>query len=114
MQRALPDLPRRFERLQRCGWYLRTLTAGRVPVAGPIVVVERDDAAISVVIAPRAARWDGGLADACSVVAIPVFGPTAAAGRVESSKEFAKRLMDGAGIPTARWRAGGVEQRDTL
>ena len=56
-----------------------------------------------VVIGPDAAVA-AGLADACAAAGIPVFGPTAAAGRIESSKAFAKELMDAAGIPTARWR----------
>jgi phosphoribosylamine--glycine ligase len=33
---------------------------------------------------------------------------------VESSKEFTKRLADAAGIPTASWRAGGVDERAHL
>jgi phosphoribosylamine--glycine ligase len=31
------------------------------------------------------------------------FGPTAAAARLESSKAFAKQIMEEAGVPTARW-----------
>jgi phosphoribosylamine--glycine ligase len=61
-----------------------------------------------VVIGPDAAAA-AGVADACNAGGIPVFGPTAAAARVESSKEFAKSLMDEAHIRTARWRSGGVE-----
>src|ERR1700692_811247 len=52
-----------------------------------------------------------GVADACGARGILVFGPTAAAARIESSKTFAKRVMDAAGIPTARWRAGGAGDR---
>jgi phosphoribosylamine---glycine ligase len=66
-----------------------------------------------VVIGPDAAVA-AGLADACAARGIAVFGPTRAAGRVESSKEFAKHLADAAGIPTARWLAGGVDDRDRL
>ena len=43
-----------------------------------------------------------------------VFGPTAAAARIESSKTFAKQVMDAAGIPTARWIAGGAADRKQL
>ena len=59
-----------------------------------------------VVIGPDAAAA-AGVADACAANGIAVFGPSAAAARIESSKTFAKRLMDDAGIATARWIAGG-------
>ncbi len=44
-----------------------------------------------------------GLADRLRQVGIPVFGPSAAAARIESSKAFAKDLMAGAGVPTAAY-----------
>lgn len=53
-----------------------------------------------VVVGPEA-PLAAGLADACLAARIPVFGPTAAAARIESSKAFAKTLMISAGIPTA-------------
>ncbi|HEX4578418.1 MAG TPA: phosphoribosylamine--glycine ligase, partial [Candidatus Dormibacteraeota bacterium] len=55
-----------------------------------------------------------GVADACREARIAVFGPSAAAARIESSKTFAKQLMDSAAIPTARWRAGGADERAAL
>ena len=33
---------------------------------------------------------------------VPVFGPTAAAARIEGSKSFAKEVLEAAGVPTAR------------
>jgi phosphoribosylamine---glycine ligase len=42
-----------------------------------------------------------GVGDALRREGIPVFGPDRAAGRIESSKSFAKELMRKAGIPTA-------------
>lgn len=42
-----------------------------------------------------------GIADAFEALGIPLFGPTAAAARLESSKAFAKDLMRRYGIPTA-------------
>jgi len=42
-----------------------------------------------------------GVGDALRDAGIPVFGPGRAAGRVETSKVFAKELMQRAGIPTA-------------
>ena len=41
-----------------------------------------------------------GAADAISALGIPVFGPTRAAARLESSKAFAKEIMDTAGVAT--------------
>jgi phosphoribosylamine--glycine ligase len=42
-----------------------------------------------------------GLADEVAKLGIPVFGPVAAAARIEGSKAFAKEVMTAAGIPTA-------------
>jgi phosphoribosylamine--glycine ligase len=55
-----------------------------------------------VVIGPDAAVA-AGVADALMEVGRLVFGPTAAAARVESSKAYAKELMGAAGIPTAAY-----------
>jgi len=44
-----------------------------------------------------------GLADRLQQSGVPVFGPSAAAARIESSKAFAKDLMAGAGVPTAAY-----------
>jgi MOSC domain-containing protein YiiM len=49
-----PDLLKRLVRTGRTGWYLRVLQPAMVPVAGPIQVIERDPAGISVLIAHRA------------------------------------------------------------
>ncbi|HVA30740.1 MAG TPA: phosphoribosylamine--glycine ligase [Gaiellaceae bacterium] len=43
-----------------------------------------------------------GLADELRRRGIPVFGPGAAAARIEGSKAFSKEVMDAAGVPTAR------------
>ncbi|MFY9998089.1 MAG: phosphoribosylamine--glycine ligase, partial [Trebonia sp.] len=43
-----------------------------------------------------------GVADALRAAGIAVFGPDAAAARIEGSKAFAKEVMTDAGIPTAR------------
>ena len=42
-----------------------------------------------------------GAADAVAAAEMPVFGPTAAAARIEGSKAFAKDVMAAAGVPTA-------------
>ena len=49
-----PDLIRRLVESGRTGWYLRVLRPGIVPVAGPIVVVARDPAGVTVLDAHRA------------------------------------------------------------
>ena len=54
-----------------------------------------------VVVGPEAPLVVG-LADALRRRGIPVFGPSAAAARIEGSKMFAKEVMDAAGVPTAR------------
>ncbi len=51
---GLPDLLKRLVRTGRTGWYLRVLQPATVPVAGPIRVIERDSAGISVLLAHRA------------------------------------------------------------
>ena len=53
-----------------------------------------------VVLGPEAAV-DAGVGDALRHAGFNVFGPNRGAGRIESSKAFAKNLMRGAGIPTA-------------
>src|SRR5215208_502588 len=51
-----PELLKRFVRTGRTGWYLRVLQAATVPVCGPIQVIERDPAGISVLHAHRASQ----------------------------------------------------------
>ena len=53
-----------------------------------------------VVVGPEAPLV-AGVADAVRARGIPVFGPSAAAARLEGSKAFAKEVMDAAGVPTA-------------
>lgn len=48
-----PDLGKRMVANGRTGWYLRVLTPGRVPVAGPIRIEARHPAAVSVLQAHR-------------------------------------------------------------
>jgi phosphoribosylamine--glycine ligase len=72
-----------------------------VDVAGQLTLA-REIAADLVVIGPEVAVA-AGLADALQAAGIPCFGPTAAAGRLESSKAFTKVFADRHGIPTARY-----------
>ncbi|HEY5547311.1 MAG TPA: phosphoribosylamine--glycine ligase [Gemmatimonadaceae bacterium] len=59
---------------------------------------ERCDLTIVGPEAPLAA----GLVDALTAEGIRAFGPSASAARIESSKQYSKQLMLGAGVPTAR------------
>jgi phosphoribosylamine---glycine ligase len=54
-----------------------------------------------VVVGPEAPLV-AGLADEIRARGIAVFGPSAAAARIEGSKTFAKDVMDAAGVPNAR------------
>ncbi|WP_030423414.1 phosphoribosylamine--glycine ligase [Streptomyces sp. NRRL F-5065] len=54
-----------------------------------------------VVVGPEAPLV-AGVADAVREAGVPVFGPSAQAARLEGSKAFAKDVMAGAGVPTAR------------
>jgi phosphoribosylamine--glycine ligase len=66
-----------------------------------------------VVIGPDAALA-AGVADACHAAGLTVFGPSAAAAKIEWSKTHAKQIMDRAGVPTARWCSGNRESRSDL
>ena len=80
--------------LGRCIPVNATNVAALVDLAGD----ERPDLTIIGPEAPLAA----GLADALREQRVSVFGPSAAAARIESSKAFAKQVMLDAGVPTAR------------
>ncbi|MEU3843940.1 phosphoribosylamine--glycine ligase [Streptomyces sp. NPDC028635] len=54
-----------------------------------------------VVVGPEAPLV-AGVADAVRAAGIPVFGPSKEAAQLEGSKAFAKDVMAGAGVPTAR------------
>jgi len=69
-------------------------------IDGLLALAEQERAELTVVgpEAPLAA----GIVDRFRERGLHVFGPTAAAARIESSKSFAKRMMSEAGVPTAR------------
>ena len=56
------------------------------------------------VVGPEAALA-AGIVDAFRAAGLKIFGHTRAATAIESSKEFAKELMESAGIPTAAYRS---------
>ena len=76
---------------------------GATDVAG-LVKLAREAECSLVVVGPEA-PLAAGLADAMRAQGITVFGPSAAAARIESSKHYAKGVMARAGIPTARCEA---------
>ncbi|MGH7647977.1 MAG: phosphoribosylamine--glycine ligase, partial [Gemmatimonadaceae bacterium] len=69
-------------------------------VAG-LVALARDERPDLTLVGPEA-PLAAGLADALREHRLPVFGPSAAAARIESSKAFSKQLMKDARVPTAR------------
>jgi phosphoribosylamine--glycine ligase len=73
-----------------------------------VIRLARRVSADLVIIGPEAPLV-AGVADALRQAGIPVFGPDAAAARIEGSKAFAKDVMAAAGIPTAAARVAATE-----
>lgn len=67
---------------------------------GAIAAMARVQGVDLVVVGPEV-PLAAGVVDAVSALGIPVFGPTRAAARLESSKRFAKEIMARAGVATA-------------
>ena len=72
------------------------------PSDGALVADFADESHIDLVIVGPEAPLVAGVADAVRARGIPVFGPDRAAAALEGSKNFAKRIMDAAGVPTGR------------
>jgi phosphoribosylamine--glycine ligase len=72
-----------------------------------VVRLARHVAADLVVVGPEAPLV-AGVGDALRAAGTAVFGPDAAAARIEGSKAFAKEVMAAAGIPTARALTAGT------
>ncbi len=68
---------------------------------GAVAAMARIQGIDLVVVGPEGPLASG-VVDALAGLGIPVFGPTRAAARLESSKSFAKEVMRRAGVPTAR------------
>lgn len=69
-----------------------------------LVAFARDNAIDMTVVGPEAALAVG-LVDALEAAGLKAFGPTKAAARIESSKEFAKQIMKKYDVPTAAYEA---------
>ena len=63
------------------------------------------DRAVDLTVVGPEAALAAGIADSFSEAGLRIFGPSKAAASIESSKEFAKRLMAKYGIPTAAYRS---------
>lgn len=69
-----------------------------------LVAFARDNGIDMTVVGPEAALAVG-LVDAMEAAGLKAFGPTKAAARIESSKEFAKQVMTKYNVPTASYEA---------
>ncbi len=81
---------------------------------GPGIARLAHEREVDLVIVGPDAAVAAGVADACRAAGVAVFGPSAAAAKIEWSKSYAKQMMDRAGVPTARWRSGGRDDRSDL
>src|SRR5215831_3817036 len=81
------------------GGMARNVAIGAADVVRLVDFAKRERLGL-IVLGPEAAV-DAGVGDALRHAGFPVFGPNKGAGRIESSKAFAKQLMTEANIPTA-------------
>ena len=82
---------------------LATNLPGKATDVEQVARTAREQRADLVVVGPEA-PLEAGLTDRLARDGVPVFGPTAAAARIEASKAFAKQLMTRQGVPTARFK----------
>jgi phosphoribosylamine--glycine ligase len=80
----------------------RCVNAAATDVASIAALARREEVAFTVV-GPEG-PLEAGLVDHFRANGLPVFGPSRAAARIETSKRFAKELMLAAGVPTASAR----------
>ncbi len=71
---------------------------------GDAVAAFAQDNTIDLVIIGPEAPLAAGVADTLRAMGLAVFGPSAAAAQLESSKTFTKTICDAAGAPTADWK----------
>ena len=83
------------------GGMARNIAIGAADVVRLVDFAKRERLGL-IVLGPEAAV-DAGVGDALRDAGFPVFGPNRGAGRIESSKSFAKALMQRAAIPTAEF-----------
>jgi phosphoribosylamine--glycine ligase len=83
------------------GGMARNIPIGAADVVRIVDFAKRERLGL-VILGPEASV-DAGVGDALRSAGFNVFGPNRGAGRIESSKAFAKQLMVRAGIPTAEF-----------
>jgi phosphoribosylamine--glycine ligase len=88
---------------------LATCVPGKAEDVNEVVALARREHVDLVVVGPEAPLV-AGLADALGAAGVAVFGPDAAAARIEGSKTWAKQVMAVGDIPTAR--AGAFSDLD--
>ncbi len=71
----------------------------------PALLAFAQDRHIDLTVVGPEAALSAGVVDAFRAAGLPIFGHTQAATAIESSKEFAKRLMEKYHIPTAHYRS---------
>jgi phosphoribosylamine--glycine ligase len=74
------------------------------PMDGDAVAALAERVGVDLVVVGPEAPLVAGVADVVRARGIAVFGPSAAAARLEGSKAFAKEVMAAAGVPTAQAR----------
>ena len=72
------------------------------PLDPAVVLASARSAAVDLVVVGPEAPLAAGVADVVRAAGIPVFGPGAAAARIESSKEFCHEVAEAAGVRMAR------------
>ena len=82
------------------------------PLSAADVVAQARAAAVELVVIGPEGPLAAGVADALAEAGIPVFGPTAAAARIESSKAFCRDVALSAGVPMAEGRAFAANKRE--
>lgn len=78
------------------------------PTEGDVVADYALEQGIELVVIGPEAPLVAGVADVVRAAGIPVFGPSKAAAQLEGSKDFAKEIMDAAGVPTGRARSAST------
>jgi phosphoribosylamine--glycine ligase len=81
------------------GGMARNVPIGAADVVRIVEFAKRER--LGLVVLGQEAAVEAGVGDALRTAGFNVFGPNRGAGRIESSKSFAKALMKRAGIPTA-------------
>lgn len=80
---------------------------------GDVVAAYAEDTQVDLVVVGPEAPLVAGVADALRARGIAVFGPNKSAARLEGSKDFAKEIMEAAGVPTGRAvSASSIEEVD--